>query len=115
MDPLDLENPFNSRSRKRTKKLNTSPNHGFTKSGQSKKTSQARNASRETSRGSSMSLEVRCACQYFQCDSLLPDRARPVGTKPTSCTYTIVQNLWYVYWDKKCMDQINYTALFLSV
>lgn len=28
--------------------------------------------------------EVRCACQYFQCDSLLPERINPVGSRPTS-------------------------------
>lgn len=30
-------------------------------------------------------LEVRCACQYFQSDSLIPERINPVGTsRPTS-------------------------------
>uniref|UniRef100_A0A2A4JUU9 Titin n=1 Tax=Heliothis virescens TaxID=7102 RepID=A0A2A4JUU9_HELVI len=28
--------------------------------------------------------DVRCACQFFQCDSLLPERVNPVGTRPTS-------------------------------
>lgn len=25
-------------------------------------------------------LEVRCACQFFQCDSLIPERVNPIGT-----------------------------------
>ncbi|XP_020714536.1 uncharacterized protein LOC101458451 isoform X2 [Ceratitis capitata] len=34
---------------------------------------------------SGASLDVRCACQYFQCDSLLPERVNPVGdSRPTS-------------------------------
>ncbi|XP_067646726.1 protein piccolo isoform X7 [Eurosta solidaginis] len=34
---------------------------------------------------SGASLDVRCACQYFQCDSLLPDRINPAGdSRPTS-------------------------------
>lgn len=34
---------------------------------------------------SGASLDVRCACQYFQCDSLLPDRVNPVtDSRPTS-------------------------------
>lgn len=28
--------------------------------------------------------EVRCACQYFQSDSLLPERVNPVGSRPPS-------------------------------
>lgn len=30
--------------------------------------------------------EVRCACQYFQSDSLLPERINPVGSRPSSRT-----------------------------
>nr|XP_036216461.1 uncharacterized protein LOC106616609 isoform X5 [Bactrocera oleae] len=34
---------------------------------------------------SGASLDVRCACQYFQCDSLLPDRVNPAtDSRPTS-------------------------------
>ncbi|XP_055385251.1 titin isoform X1 [Condylostylus longicornis] len=33
---------------------------------------------------SGISLDVRCACQYFQCDSLLPERVNPVGSRPES-------------------------------
>lgn len=28
--------------------------------------------------------DVRCACQFYQSDSLLPERLNPVGTRPTS-------------------------------
>ncbi|CAG9558207.1 unnamed protein product [Danaus chrysippus] len=37
--------------------------------------------------------EVRCACQFFQCDSLLPERINPVGTRPTSRASNIIQNI----------------------
>ncbi|XP_037933497.1 uncharacterized protein LOC119668150 isoform X4 [Teleopsis dalmanni] len=33
---------------------------------------------------SGISLDVRCACQYFQCDSLLPDRVNPADSRPSS-------------------------------
>ncbi|XP_037807258.1 uncharacterized protein LOC119600784 isoform X5 [Lucilia sericata] len=33
---------------------------------------------------SGVTLDVRCACQYFQCDSLLPERINPVDSRPTS-------------------------------
>jgi len=50
-----------------------------------KRESRRKNVSRDSSTGSSgMSLDVRCACQYFQSDSLLPDRKNPVGTRPSS-------------------------------
>lgn len=29
-------------------------------------------------------LEVRCGCQYFMSDSLLPDRINPIGSRPQS-------------------------------
>lgn len=29
-------------------------------------------------------LDVRCACQFFQSDSLLPERINPVGSRPSS-------------------------------
>lgn len=29
-------------------------------------------------------LEVRCACQFFQSDSLIPERINPVGSRPPS-------------------------------
>lgn len=29
-------------------------------------------------------LEVRCACQFFQSDSLIPERVNPIGSRPTS-------------------------------
>ncbi|CAH0746559.1 unnamed protein product [Diatraea saccharalis] len=34
--------------------------------------------------------DVRCACQFFQCDSLLPERVNPVGTRPTSRASNII-------------------------
>lgn len=34
----------------------------------------------------STSLEVRCGCQYFQTDSLIPERVNPIGSRPTSRT-----------------------------
>ncbi|XP_068632349.1 uncharacterized protein [Battus philenor] len=37
--------------------------------------------------------EVRCACQFFQCDSLLPERVNPIGTRPTSRASNITSNL----------------------
>ncbi|XP_017475570.1 PREDICTED: uncharacterized protein LOC108365888 [Rhagoletis zephyria] len=38
-----------------------------------------------TESSSGASLDVRCACQYFQCDSLLPERINPAGdSRPTS-------------------------------
>lgn len=40
------------------------------------------NLKRQSSSGSSR--EVRCACQFFQCDNPLPDRVNPVGTRPSS-------------------------------
>ncbi|XP_065362621.1 uncharacterized protein LOC135956063 isoform X2 [Calliphora vicina] len=33
---------------------------------------------------SGVTLDVRCACQYFQCDSLLPERINPVDSRPAS-------------------------------
>lgn len=38
----------------------------------------------KTSRQSSTSstMEVRCACQFYMSDSLLPERVNPVGTAP---------------------------------
>ncbi|KQS43431.1 uncharacterized protein LOC6545866 isoform X4 [Drosophila erecta] len=33
---------------------------------------------------SGASLDVRCACQYFMCDSLLPERVNPVDSRPGS-------------------------------
>uniref|UniRef100_A0A1A9WTH1 Uncharacterized protein n=1 Tax=Glossina brevipalpis TaxID=37001 RepID=A0A1A9WTH1_9MUSC len=33
---------------------------------------------------SGVSLDVRCACQYFQSDSLLPERINPVDSRPSS-------------------------------
>lgn len=29
-------------------------------------------------------LEVRCACQFFQSDSLIPERVNPIGSRPAS-------------------------------
>lgn len=50
-----------------------------------KRETRRRDISRESSTGSSvMSLDVRCGCQYFQCDSLLPDRVSHMGTRPVS-------------------------------
>lgn len=36
------------------------------------------NTSRDLSTGSAHSLDVRCACQYFQSDSLLPERTKGI-------------------------------------
>nr|XP_016933773.1 uncharacterized protein LOC108012828 isoform X4 [Drosophila suzukii] len=33
---------------------------------------------------SGASLDVRCACQYFMCESLLPERVNPVDSRPGS-------------------------------
>ncbi|KAM8709047.1 hypothetical protein ACLKA7_015941 [Drosophila subpalustris] len=33
---------------------------------------------------SGASLDVRCACQFFECDSLLPERVNPVDSRPCS-------------------------------
>lgn len=33
---------------------------------------------------SGVTLDVRCACQYFQSDSLLPERINPVDSRPSS-------------------------------
>ncbi|XP_043071464.1 uncharacterized protein LOC6570429 isoform X4 [Drosophila grimshawi] len=33
---------------------------------------------------SGASLDVRCACQFFQCESLLPERVNPVDSRPSS-------------------------------
>lgn len=50
-----------------------------------------RNVSRDSSTGSSaMSLDVRCACQYYQSNSLLPEKINPVGLPH------IVIRRWYV-------------------
>ncbi|KAG5874771.1 hypothetical protein JTB14_016262 [Gonioctena quinquepunctata] len=47
--------------------------------------SRRRDVSKERPTGSSVvSLEVRCACQYYQCDSLLPEKGSLVGTRPPS-------------------------------
>lgn len=43
------------------------------------------NVSRDSSTGSSVaSLDVRCACQYYKSDALLPSRSAKVGTRPVS-------------------------------
>lgn len=40
---------------------------------------------RESSAGGiNATPDVRCACQYYQCPSLLPDRVSLVGTRPLS-------------------------------
>ncbi|KAJ3661184.1 hypothetical protein Zmor_005593 [Zophobas morio] len=73
---------------RRRRKMST----GSLKEGQQRSASEGRrraprrtNVSRDSPSGSSaMSLDVRCACQYFQSDSLLPDRINPVGTRPSS-------------------------------
>lgn len=37
-------------------------------------------------------LEVRCACQFFQCESLIPERVNPIGTNVGSSTSTRPQS-----------------------
>lgn len=37
-----------------------------------------------TESASGASLDVRCACQFFMCDSLLPERVNPVDSRPSS-------------------------------
>lgn len=60
------------------------------------------NVSRDSSTGSSaMSLDVRCACQYFQSDSLLPDRINPMGTRPNSRLSNMVSKFGYVLCEGK--------------
>lgn len=50
-----------------------------------KKVERARNTTREGSVGSVVSLDVRCACQYFQCDSLLPEKSlQSKSSRPNS-------------------------------
>lgn len=50
-----------------------------------------RNVSRDSSTASSvMSLDVRCACQYYQSNSPLPEKINPVGLPH------IVIRRWYV-------------------
>lgn len=36
--------------------------------------------------------DVRCGCQFFQSDSLLPERINPVGTRPTSRASNFIYN-----------------------
>lgn len=49
---------------------------------------------RPTREGSVQSYtpEVRCGCQFFQSDSLLPERRNPVGTRPTSRASNLISN-----------------------
>ncbi|CAG4984111.1 unnamed protein product [Parnassius apollo] len=56
--------------------------------------------------------EVRCACQFFQCDSLLPERVNPVGTRPTSRASNIISNLSDHEYEiiEKPPPNITYTA-----
>lgn len=57
----------------------------------SRRKQRRRNVSRDSSTGSSvMSLDVRCACQYYQSNSLLPEKINPVGLPH------IVIRRWYV-------------------
>ncbi|KAK9891426.1 hypothetical protein WA026_014663 [Henosepilachna vigintioctopunctata] len=50
-----------------------------------KKAERQRNTTREGSGGSVTSLDVRCGCQYFQCDSLLPEKGyQGKNSRPTS-------------------------------
>lgn len=37
-----------------------------------------------TESASGASLDVRCACQFFMCDSLLPERVNPLDSRPSS-------------------------------
>lgn len=48
--------------------------------------------SRRSSTSSGISLDVRCACQFFQCDSaiLLPKQSIPAGSRPSSRTSNFV-------------------------
>lgn len=57
----------------------------------SRRKQRQRNVSRDSSTGSSvMSLDVRCACQYYQSNSLLPEKINPAGLPH------IVIRRWYV-------------------
>lgn len=57
-----------------------------------------RDISRECSTGSSaISLDVRCGCQYFQCDSLLPDRVSHMGTRPVSRVSTMSASRYVIH------------------
>lgn len=56
----------------------------------SRRKTRPRNVSRDSSTGSSaLSLDVRCACQYFQGDTLTPEKARVNFGN-------VVIRLWYV-------------------
>lgn len=85
MDPLTQSHfGVNRGRRKSLGSLNEKSNKRSFSEG-AKRQNRKRDVSRESSTGSSvMSLDVRCACQYFQCDSLLPDRVSLVGTRPVS-------------------------------
>lgn len=91
--------PTYAGSKKRRKRSTGSLKEGQRRSASEgrRHTVKKRNVSRDSSTGSSvMSLDVRCGCQYFQCDSLLPDRINPVGTRPSSRVSNMVAKIGYV-------------------
>lgn len=49
---------------------------------------QPRRAASRDSSVSSLGREVRCGCQFFQSDSLLPERRNPVGRPPSRTSQT---------------------------
>lgn len=59
--------------------------------------------SREPSTGSSVtSLDVRCACQYYQCNSPMPAKTYLVGTQPAS-RLNAINVVRYVISVKECI------------
>lgn len=87
MEPSKPAIPNQTRLKKRKKsnlKSSLREENGRSRSEGSRRNPRVQNTSRESSTGSSvMSLDVRCACQFFQSDSLLPERKNIVGAIPS--------------------------------
>lgn len=99
----DISVPVNhttaNTKRKRRKKSSGSLKEGKKRSHSegAKHVTPPHDVSRRSSTGSSaISLDVRCACQYYQCDSLLPDRLNYAGVRPSSRTSNTVVHFRYV-------------------
>lgn len=98
MNPSKAAVP-NQRYSKRRRHSATSldDERGRSRSEGSRRKPKLQNTSRQSSSGSSvMSLDVRCACQYFQSSSLLPDRLNPVGMRPSSRNSNLIVRFRYV-------------------
>ena len=59
---------------------------------------QPRRAVSHDSSVSSSSREVRCGCQFFQSDSLLPERVNPVGRPVSRNSFNMAASLPQVGW-----------------